>query len=124
MKYLLDVNILLAAVWSTHPQHARVCAWLADKEIVLCPIAELGFIRISTHRKASIGVSMPNARQAIEKFSAAATRIPDDLPPLESHPRTSDQVADRYLADLATKHQLKLATLDISLKHPSAELVR
>jgi predicted nucleic acid-binding protein len=35
MKYLLDVNVLLAAVWTQHPQHPIAFAWLAGKETVV-----------------------------------------------------------------------------------------
>jgi predicted nucleic acid-binding protein len=42
---------------------------------------------------------------------------------LESHPRTSEQVTDHYLANLAAKHGLGLATFDKKLRHPSAEQV-
>jgi predicted nucleic acid-binding protein len=43
---------------------------------------------------------------------------------MKSHGRTSDHVTDHYLADLAAKHGLKLATFDGQLEHPSVELVR
>ena len=39
-------------------------------------------------------------------------RIADDLPALESHPRTSNEVTDCYLAELASRHRMKLATMD------------
>jgi predicted nucleic acid-binding protein len=93
--------------------------------VVLCPVTEIGFIRISTNKKV-INVEMEKAREALSKFIAdlKAERIPDDLPALESHPRTSDQVTDHYLADLAAKHGLTLAKFDAQLKHPSVELVR
>ena len=58
MTHLLDVNVLLAAVWEEHPLHTRAFKWLNGKSIALCPLAELGFIRISTHPKASF-----NSRQ-------------------------------------------------------------
>jgi hypothetical protein len=45
-------------------------------------------------------------------------------PPWLIDPKTSSQVTDRYLADLAAKHGLKFATLDGQLKHPAVELVR
>ena len=125
MRYLLDVNVLLSAIWTTHSHHVQTFAWLADKEIAVCPISELGFLRISTNKKA-LTAEMIKARQLLDKFCSDlhAERIPDDLPVLESHPKTSDQVTDHYLADLAKKHGLKLATLDGQLKHPAAELVR
>ncbi len=52
MKHLLDVNVLLAAIWQKHPQHNKTAAWLKDKNVVLCPIAELGYLRISSNKKA------------------------------------------------------------------------
>lgn len=44
-----------------------------------------------------------------------------DLPALESSPETSAQVTDIYLAELASRHGMKLATLDASIKHPAVE---
>ncbi len=125
MKHLLDVNLLIAGIVQTHSQHAHAVRWLSGKEIVLCPIVELGFLRISTNNKSSIGLTMDSAREVLEKFAAerAAERIPDDLPALASRPRTSDQVTDHYLANLAAKHGLKLATFDARLNHPSAEVI-
>jgi predicted nucleic acid-binding protein len=101
-----------------------VQAWLRGKEVVLCPVSELGFIRISTNKRA-IDAPMDRARQLLAKFSAdrKADMIPDDLPALDSHPRAAEQVTDHYLADLAAKHGFKFATFDTHIKHPSVELV-
>jgi predicted nucleic acid-binding protein len=68
---------------------------------------------------------MDGAREVLERFASErkAERIPDDLPALESHPPASDQVTDHYLANLAARHGLKLATFDGQLHHPSAELI-
>ena len=69
---------------------------------------------------------MADARTGLEKFlnERNAARIPDDLPALDSKPATSEQVTDHYLADLAAKHGLKLATLDMGIKHTAVELVK
>jgi predicted nucleic acid-binding protein len=125
MKHLLDVNLLVAAIVQTHSLHPPARAWLSGKHIVLCPPAELGFPRISTNSRSAIGLTMERARAVLERFALErkAERIPDDLAALESHPRTSDQVTDHNLADLAAKHGFQLATFDEQLKHPSAELV-
>lgn len=125
MKHLLDVSVLLARLLHNHQDNAKTTAWLAAHPgIVLCPIAELGFLRIST--VASLGFPMKSARQLLEDFVQKfnADWIPDDLPALESHPRTSKQVTDHYLAELAAKHGLKLATLDAAIKHPAVEIIR
>lgn len=125
MKHLLDVNLLIAGIVQTHSLHAQARTWLADKEIVLCPVSELGFLRVSTNKKAAIGLTMESARQVLDEFAAQrkALRIPADLHALDSHPKTSEQVTDYYLADLAAKHGLKLATFDGQLRHSAAELV-
>ena len=96
MKYLLDVNLLIAGVIQTHSLHAEACVWLPGKQVVLCPLVELGFLRISTNSKSAIGLTMDRARDVLEKFAweRNADRILDDLPALESHPRFSDQVTD------------------------------
>ncbi len=124
MKHLLDVNVLLAGVWITHPQHATATAWLSGKNVVVCPISELGFLRISTQKKA-FNFAMTDARIGLENFLSErkATRIPDDLPALDSKPATTEQVTDHYLADLAEKHGLKFATLDAGIKHATVELI-
>ena len=124
MKHLLDVNVLIAGVWKTHSRHAQAQSWLRAGELFVCPITELGFLRISSHPKA-IGADMDAAREALGRFAAhwKVGRIPDDLPALASHPKKSGQVTDHYLADLAGRHGLKLATFDADLKHPSAVLI-
>ncbi len=125
MKYLLDINVLLAAIWKNHSQHSKAFGWLADKEVVLCPLTELGFVRISTNPKA-INASVEKSREALSRFlqERKAVQIADDLPPLESHPKTSAQVTDCYLASLAERHGFTLATLDAGIKHPAAEIVK
>jgi len=125
MKHLLDVNVLLAAIWATHLDNAKTLAWLEKKSIVLCPIAELGFLRISTNPKSTFGASMNKAREVLETFKRErnAEWIADDLVALDSFAKTSGQLTDFYLADLAEKHGCKLATLDTGIKHRAAELI-
>ena len=47
MTCLLDVNVLLSGVWSIHPLHQRAFAGIEGKSLAVCPLTELGFIRIS-----------------------------------------------------------------------------
>ena len=68
MKYLLDVNLLLAAIWNDHSRHAKASAWLAGKSIVLCPLVELGFLRISTNKKV-INAPMDKSRELLKMFA-------------------------------------------------------
>jgi predicted nucleic acid-binding protein len=123
-KYLLDVNVLLAAIWTTHSQHADAFARLTGKDILLCPISALGFLRISTNKRA-FNATMEDARRLLEQFATVrkAGRVGDDLPALDSHPQKSEEVTDLYLADLAAKHNARLATFDQSTVHHSVEVI-
>ena len=124
MKYLLDVNLLLAAIWSSHQQHAKADAWLRGKQLATCPITDLGFLRISTHPRA-FNSDMRSARMLLEKFAEAhaVEFLPAALPVLQSLPANSDAVTDMYLAELAAANRMKLATLDGGIRHKAVELL-
>ena len=104
-----------------HPAHERVIHWLEGVEPVLCPIVELGWIRISS---GTYGATVEDALKHLNEYKKNTGWIPCD------HPATSGRVApssskttDWYLADLAKKHGMKWATLDTRANHPNAELV-
>ncbi|MEO5715313.1 MAG: hypothetical protein ABIT37_17680 [Luteolibacter sp.] len=56
MKFLLDVNILVAWGWLDHSEHRRVARWVGDmmakRNVTLftSAIPELGFVRVSVQR--------------------------------------------------------------------------
>ena len=124
MKHLMDVNLLLAAIWENHSQHERAFQWLEGKKLAVCPLTELGFIRISTNPKV-INAPMAKTRVLLKNFldDRAVERLSDDVPALDSKPQKSEQVTDSYLATLADRHGMKLATLDGNIKHPAVVLV-
>ena len=123
-RYLLDVNMLIAAIWVNHPDHKKADAWLSGKQVFTCPLSELGFLRVSTNPKA-LKAEMRSARQLLEAFlqQHRTGMVPDDLPALKSHPQKSEQMTDQYLAELAVNKGMKLATLDTGIKHPAAEVI-
>ena len=125
MKYLLDVNALLAAIIQNHPNHALVDAWVRNKKLAVCPLSELGFLRIGTHPNA-YNLSLAIARQALRNFMASsqARFIAADLPALRASAAKSAEVTDGYMPHLAARHNLRLATLDKGIKHPAAELIK
>jgi uncharacterized protein len=124
MKHLLDINVLLAAIWQQHPQFAKADAWLVGREVATCPLTELGFLRISTNKRA-LNADMTASRQLLEAFLQKhnAECIPADLPVLKSSARRSEELTDYYLADLAASKGMKLATFDTGIKHRAAELI-
>ena len=124
MIYLLDVNVLLAAIIQNHPNHAVTDAWLRNKKLAVCPLSELGFLRISTHPKA-YHYRMSVARQALQDFIAhnQVQFIADDVPALKAAAAKSGDLTDCYLGELAAQHNAKLATLDAGIKHAAVELI-
>ena len=127
MKYLLDVNALLAAIWATHANHSKVDAWVEGRRLVTCPLTELGFLRISTHPKA-LNSTMTSARELLNDFLErnSVEFQAADLRALQSKAANSNSnsVTDSYLAELAGSKGMKLATLDTGIVHPAVEVIR
>ena len=124
MKILLDVSVLVALVFKNHVHHAPARHWLAGKTPVLCPLTELGFIRVAL--SPAHHATMDEARRALADFytDEAAEFLPADLPALEGKPAPSAaKSTDWYLGNLADEHGLKWATLDKQANHPARELV-
>ena len=125
MKHLLDVNVLLAAIWQQHPDFARADAWLAGRQVATCALSELGFLRVSTHQKA-LKADMTASRQLLHAFleKHKAQFVPADLPALKSSARKSEELTDLYLAELALGKGMKLATFDTGIKHAAVEVIK
>jgi predicted nucleic acid-binding protein len=124
VKLLLDVSTLVALLWKSHVHHQRAVAWRQGKTLVLCPITELGFIRVST--SPAYNLAMADARQLLTEFIRVEQPefIPADTRALDGAPApSSSKSTDWYLANLADAHGMKLATFDSGLSHPAAEQV-
>jgi uncharacterized protein len=117
VRYLLDVNFLLACVWRSHAQHSRASAWIdRQASFASCPLSQLGFLRVSL--SPGYRAAPGDARAALEDLTSrkGSRFIADDLaadgiPAVSSHA----DVTDAYLVALAKAHGLRLATLDDSL---------
>ena len=124
MKYLLDVSVLVALLTKNHTHYSIARAWFPGKEPVLCPLSELGFIRV--YMSAAYNFTMADARKALEDFYAkeGAEFLAADISALDGQPSPSaGKSTDWYLANLAKKHGMKWATLDKAAGHPARELV-
>lgn len=123
MRYLLDVNTLLALVVLEHEFHARVASWVERlsgsgvPELATCSITELGFVRVLGHAQ-QYGSSVAQARELLLRMKNSAgvrwTFISDDrdISHLPRWVRTPKQTTDGHLAELASASQAVLATLD------------
>ncbi len=133
MKYLMDVNILIAWGWEDHPHHLRAGEWIQSMVLkprgvlYTSPIIELGFIRVTVQK--SLGtVAIKEAEERIDHLLSYLGKhhrfLPDDLSSRRKFPtwcKNAKHTTDSHLLALAEKHGLKLATLDTGI--PGAFLI-
>ena len=132
MKYLLDVNVLVAWGWANHADHARVTQWISRMKkspgtlFLTSAIPELGFIRVSGHRSAG-QVPPEEAGRVLSGMLPALGRqhvfLPDDEPATQwpAWCRTAVHTTDAHLLALAQAHDAQLTTLDQGI--PGALLI-
>lgn len=124
-KYLLDVSTLIALLWDLHEHNGRVSRWQESVgKLAVCPISEIGFLRIST--QPAFGATVEQARKMLRDWKAAKKPefVPCDIEALKTHaPKAGTQTTDFYLAGLAEQHGMKLATLENKMGHPAAFLI-
>lgn len=127
MKYLLDVNALVALGFLQHEFHGRVAGWvlaLSSKgvpELATCSITELGFIRVLASAP-QYGFSVSQARAVLLRLKKGDvlrfTFIADhhDVSHLPAWVKTARQTTDGHLAQLARANGAILATLDRKIR--------
>lgn len=130
MKYLLDVNVLLALAHQDHADHGKVSAWFQSihrsaTEFQTCAITELGFVRISVQAGLTGDVAAAlNTLAGLKKSSRVAfVIVPDALGAanLPKHVKKPAQLTDGHLLKLAETTGAKLVTLDKGI--PGAVLI-
>ena len=123
MKYLLDVNVLVALGFLQHEFPERVAGWvhtLASREIpelATCSITEVGFVRVLVQAP-QYGFTITHARTLLLRLKTGNalkfTFIFDDhdVSHLPAWVKTAKQTTDGHLAQLAKAKSAMLATLD------------
>ena len=121
---LLDTNVLIALLWSSHAHHDLAAKWFGrhrSRGWATCPLTEAGFVRIVSNPAFSRDAVTP--REAADLLAAntvAADHVfwPDNQPFAAATEFTGQrlvghqQVTDAYLLGLALKQGGVLATLD------------
>ena len=132
MKYLLDVNGLVALGFLQHEFHERVASWVHTQasrgvlELATCSITELGFVRVVAQAP-QYGFTIANARILLLRLktgnSPKFTFIPDDhdVSHIPAWVKTAKQTTDGHLVQLAKAKSSILATLDEKI--PGAFLI-
>jgi predicted nucleic acid-binding protein len=120
MKYLLDVNALVALGFRRHSFHKRVATWVAGErstKFASCSITELGFVRVLSQVSA-YGLTVTHARELLLQMKAGSTPFltflqdDHDISHLPSWVEASKQTTDGHLAHLAAANGAILATFD------------
>lgn len=121
MRWLLDVNALIALAHQGHAEHPRMIRWFASligtkATLASCAITEIGFVRVSI--QAGFENNVPEAVETLEGLKASS-RIPFVLladalgaARLPSCALAARQVTDGHLLELAKESSMRLATLD------------
>lgn len=130
MRYLLDVNTLIALGHVGHAHHQRAQQWQSKLSATVdvlgtCAITELGFVRVSV--QTGLQANIVAAQFALARLKATgpvgyelwADAIGTDR--LPAYVRKPPELTDGHLLVLAQVHRAKLVTLDVSI--PGALLI-
>ena len=124
MKYLLDVNALLAWRHATAHGHSQLHVWAKTEgfdALWTCAHVELGFLRLSMQifhlTLADAQTGLADIKRQAGGFITAAP--PPKLPPWSTK---AAKTSDAYLAQVASSAGLTLATFDTGI--PGAHLIR
>jgi hypothetical protein len=129
MRYLLDVNALIAYGFRRHDFHDRVGAWIRSRksdQFLTCSITELGFVRILGNVRA-YGMDVAHAKgllQQLKTWKAFPLLFIEDRNDISSLPKwvkSPAQTTDGHLLQLAKANGAVLATLDEGI--PGAFLI-
>lgn len=124
MKYLLDVNALIALAHAGHVHHPRAVSWFggldsASATICTSSITELGFVRVAVQTGLQLDVAA--ARKALAALKASSSipfvLLEDDLGAdrMPSFARTPSRLTDGHLVELAKHRGAQLSTLDTGI---------
>src|SRR5258706_16472104 len=134
MKYLLDVNGLVALGFLQHEFHERVASWvhtLASRgvpELATCSITELGFVRVLVQAP-QYGFTIAHARTLLLRLktgnSLKFTFIADDhdVSHIPAWVKTAKQTTNGHLAQLARAKSATIAKEDESIPQSLLNLV-
>jgi predicted nucleic acid-binding protein len=132
MKYLLDVNVLVAWGWEDHEEHERAVKWITaaktqrNSSLLTSAIPELGFVRVSVQRtggRVTVAEASEVLTGMLASLGAHHAFLGDDQA-ANNFPvwcKSASRTTDAHLFSLAEKHGASLATLDSGI--PGAFLI-
>ena len=129
MRYLLDVNALIAYGFRRHDFHDRIGAWIRSREgdrFLTCSITELGFVRVLGNVR-TYGLDVAHSKSLLQDLKTRR-ELPlefikdgNDISALPAWVKSPAQTTDGHLLQLANANGAVLATLDAGI--PGAFLI-
>jgi toxin-antitoxin system PIN domain toxin len=127
VKYLADVNVLIALLDEDHIHHKIVASWFdssAQEEFGVCPFTEAGFLRVTTNPKAG-SRSIESALEALAsldnhagyRFWPMAEGWVALVEPFLERVHGHQQITDACLLGLAVREGGVLVTLDKGIRY-------
>lgn len=126
MKFLLDINTLIALAHANHAGHDRAEKWFQAQqgaEFYFCSLLEMGYVRVCLQARLEPSVRWAVAHLALLKSALNARNLADDLTAedLPTYVRAPKQVTDGHFLALARRHGMQFVTFDSGI--PGAHLV-
>jgi toxin-antitoxin system PIN domain toxin len=125
--YLLDINLLVALLWTNHEQHEAAGNWFRAQrtsEWATCPITQAGFVRVSSNPRVfpdapspgkALEVLEENLRHPRHRFWKDDISYAEAVAPIAGLLTGYLQVTDAYLLGLAIRKGGMLATFDAGI---------
>lgn len=127
MRFLLDVNVLVALAFPQHASHQLAHDWFQrepDRLWATCPLTQAGFLRVASR---ALGGSRKAVRMALGGLERDCQSPHHEFWPVEIDLRDlsdsqksrlmgHNQVADMQLLALSHRHKGQLATFDAGIK--------
>jgi predicted nucleic acid-binding protein len=123
MRYLLDVNALIAFGVTQHQFHQRVVDWMRSQSgptLLTSSVTEIGFVRVVAS-VAMYGLNVVQARELLLGMKTNEAQplvfLPDenDISCLPAWVKSPAQITDGHLVQLASAKGADLATLDAGI---------
>ena len=126
MRFLLDVNVLVALAFPLHASHQRAHSWFGAKRNRLwatCALTQAGFLRAAGRQlggtRGAVGLALAglerDCRSPHHEYWAVDTDLRDLSDSLRARLVGVNQVADMQLLVLAQRHRGQLATFDAGI---------
>lgn len=125
--YLLDINVLVALLWTNHDQHQAARDWFESHQRggwATCPLTQAGFVRISSNPRIfpdapppakALEILKANLNHPAHHFWKDEISLAHAVTPFGSRFTGHQQTTDAYLFGLAIHKRGVLATFDTSI---------